>query len=377
MGDVITHIEKKPVRFVFDVDQVLEEKKPGDRVVLTVRRSQDGGPAVLDYEAVLAERPLELVRPEPLSKGELEPNPLSLLTSLVHLGGKDVALGQAEFAALPSLRNSNWEVEPLEGTHPGVEFRLRLDPAAMKRLGVTGDLEIVKRYRLAPAKQIKTGDGTNPLHHLRIELELRNRGSEPLDVSYRLDGPNGLTLEGWWYLSKIHHQMFASAGARDVLYRTAGQLEQMVGTSEVVKYAQKNTKAPDKPLFAESDEEKYRTIRYAAMDTQYFIAALIPDSEGEGRADLFRRGAATVLNDVAAKEKSLMRTSNVSYYFISPIATIAPGSSVQRNFVLYAGPKEPELLAAYGLQRRHLLRLVLVGCQTPLAVAALLLCHRW
>ena len=313
VGDVITHVEKKPVRFAVDIDQVLEEKKPGDRVALTVRRSQGGGPAVLDYEAVLAERPLELVGPEPLSKGELQPNPPSLLTSLVHLGGKDVPLGQAEFAQLPSLRNSNWDVKSIEGTYPGVEFRLRLDPAAMQRLGVTGDLEIVKRYRLAPAEQIKTVDGANPLHHLRIELELQNRGSEPLNVSYRLDGPNGLTLEGWWYLSKIHHQMFASAGARDILYRTAGQLEQMVGTSEVVKYAQKNTKAPDKPLFAESDEEKYRTVRYAAVDTQYFIAALIPDSEGPGRADLFRRGAVTVLSDLEAKEKSRMRTSNVSY----------------------------------------------------------------
>ena len=350
VGDVITHVEKKPVRFAVDVDQVLEEKKPGDRVALTVRRSQGGGPAVLDYEAVLAERPLELVGPEPLSKGELQPNPPSLLTSLVHLGGKDVPLGQAEFAQLPSLRNSNWEVKSIEGKYPSVEFRLHLDPAAMQRLGVTGDLEIVKRYRLAPAEQIKTVDGANPLHHLRIELELQNRGSEPLDVSYRLDGPNGLTLEGWWYLSKIHRQMFASAGARDILYRTAGQLEQMVGTSEVVKYAQKNTKAPDKPLFAESDEEQYRTVRYAAVDTQYFIAALIPDSEGAGRADLFRRGAVTVLNDMEAKEKSRLRTSNISYYLTSPVTTIAPGSSVRRDFVLYAGPKEPELLSAYGLQ---------------------------
>lgn len=350
VGDVITRIENRPVRFPFDLDQVLDQHKPGDRVALTVRRNQDGGPHELEYQAVLAERPLELVRPEPLARGAVAPDPPSLLTSVVHLGGKDVPLGQPEFAGIPSLRNSDWEVEELNGTHPGVEFRLRLDPAALKPLGITGDLEIVKRYRLAPADHIKTADGANALHHLQVEVELRNRGAEPLAVGYRLDGPNGLTLEGWWYLSKIHPHMFASAGARDVLYRTAGQLEQMVGTSEAVKYAQKNPKAPDKPLFAESDEEQYRTIRFAAMDTQFFLAALIPDSEGAGRSDLFRRGAVTVFNDVTAREKSLLRTANVSFYLVSPVTSIAPGSSLQHNFLLFAGPKDTRLLAAYGLE---------------------------
>ena len=158
-------------------------------------------------------------------------------------------------------------------------------------------------------------------------------------MSYRLDGPNGLTLEGWWYLSKIHRQMFASAGARDILYRTAGQLEQMVGTSEIVKYAQKNTKAPDKPLFAGIRRREVPDRSLRGRGHSILHCRLDSGQRRAGRADLFRRGAVTVLNDVEAKEKSRMRTSNVSYYLTSPVTTIAPGSSVRRDSCCMPAPK--------------------------------------
>ena len=40
---------------------------------------------------------------------------------------------------------------------------------------------------------------------------------EPQTVAYRLLGPTGLPLEGWWYSIKLHPEMFKGAGARGLL----------------------------------------------------------------------------------------------------------------------------------------------------------------
>lgn len=352
VGDIITQIDKRPMRQPADLADMLVEKHSGEKLHAVVRRIADGAAKEYEFEITVDERPFELVRPERISQNSPLSNPSSLLMSLVQIGSKEAALGEAELPALPSLRNKNWEVRPLDNNQPGVEFRFRLDTPTLAKLGVEGDLEIVKRYRLSPLKGSIDADGkdkSDVLHHLRIEVELVNHGTKPLPVAYRLDGPNGLTLEGWWYLSKINPHMFSSAGARDVIYRTDGALQQFVGNSDIIKYAQKNTKTPDRPIFAEGDDEKYRTLQYAGIDTQYFLAALIPQSDGPSQSRLFRRGATNVLSDLNAIDKARLRTTNVSFYVTSQPVTLQPGQSLKRNFILYAGPKEPNLLATYGL----------------------------
>jgi len=251
---------------------------------------------------------------------------------------------------LPSLRNSNWEVRIQKEPAPAVEFRFVLDSSWLAEIGAEGELEFVKRYRMAPAEGLAAGTSPSPGHHLQVELELVNRGSQPLKTSYRLDGPNGLPLEGWWYLSKIHPRMFASAGARDIVYGTAGQMLQLVGCPEIFSHAQKNPATPARSLFAESEDEPYRTLRYMAVDTQYFVAALLPQNKGPYKSDVFRRAAAMALGDPNLIPKARIKTANTSFHLVSPIETIEPGKSIRRDFLLYAGPKSPSLLTAYGLE---------------------------
>lgn len=349
VGDLLTQVDGRPVRQPSDLKQCLQNKRPGAKISLSIRRGEDAAAREIKYTLTLDDRPFELIRPEPVAPGGSMMNPPSLLMSLVQVGKKEIAQGEEELAGLPSLRTETWQMRRVEGAEPAIEFRFRLHPAELQTLGISGDLEIIKRYRLASGAGAQQPGAASPLHHLRVELELVNHGQEPLPVSYRLDGPNGLTLEGWWYLSKIHPHMFASAGARDVLFRTDGSLEQLIGCQEIVKYAQKNEKTPDKSLFAEGDDEKLRSLQYAAVDTQYFLAALLPEKNGSRQSAAFQRAATTVLSDLAAIEKARLRTANVSFYVTSPVASLQPGKSLQQNFLLYAGPKAPDQLAPYGL----------------------------
>ena len=48
---------------------------------------------------------------------------------------------------------------------------------------VDGDLEVIKRYRLAPLKgEAKTAGQL--LHHLQFELEFVNHGAKPLPIAF-------------------------------------------------------------------------------------------------------------------------------------------------------------------------------------------------
>ena len=349
VGDVLTKVDGKPLRDPADLRAWLREKKVGDTVRLTARRDVGGKAVTTDLMVRLDEKPLELIGPEPLEAGETAPQPLSLLCSLDQVGKAQPDPGSDELPGLPSLRRSTWDVKFLPGPAAGVEFRFVIDAADLQPLGVQGPLEIIKRYRLGAATDIQTPPQKSPVHHLKVELEVINRGQSPIPVACRLDGPNGLPLEGWWYLTKIHPEWFRSAGARDVVFRTAGDVFRLVGCSDICAHAQKNPKAPAKPLFAEGDSRDLRTLRYAGVDTPYFVAAVIPWSKGGDGSRVFRRAAAMPLGDLAAKDKARLRTANVSFQLITPAVTLGPGESEQRDFLLFAGPKEKNLLAAYEL----------------------------
>ena len=159
VGDVITHVEKKPVRLAVDVDQVLEEEKPGDRVALTVRRSQGGGPAVLDLRRRAGRTSSGIGWSGAAIEGgtAAEPSIPADLADPSRGQGCASGAGRVRPTTVAAQQQLGRQIDRREIS--GRRVRLRLDPAAMQRLGVTGDLEIVKRYRLAPAEQIKTSTG--------------------------------------------------------------------------------------------------------------------------------------------------------------------------------------------------------------------------
>lgn len=360
VGDVIVAADETPIATLADLADFLGEslpgqeykpehgKKPGQKIELTVRRQVGAEVRELPFTVTLSKRPMQIVQPEWTNPQDLSTrqDPSFLLT-LESVGRKSIGARGEEIAGLPSLYHEPWDVEEIEN---GVEFRFRLNETEMARLGGGGPLEIVKRYRLvpAPADAPRTTTG----YHLDFDIEIHNLGQEEQTVAYRLNGPNGLPLEGWWYINKIHPKMFQSAGARDVIWKRLGYNYTVFGAPWIVKQYEKEQPRP--ALFtAQGAGGDLIEMGNAGVDTQYFAASLIParDDKEDAAADryAYQAGWAVALGDLDRQDASRHKTTNVSFRLASTPKEIAPGEKYRESFTLFAGPKHPTIMAAYGL----------------------------
>ena len=353
VGDVIVKVDGLAVRSAADAEDALRRTRPGDEVELTVTRPEHGQPVSLTFTAVLTQQPLSIIRPE--TNAELnQQDPLSFLLSLESIGTKAAESGNSELPHLPSLRNSNWEVQPLPAVNdqPGVEFRFRLEDDQLQQIGARGPLEIVKRYRLAHTPSEELANSKFRSYHLTLEVELRNLSEENQQITYRLDGPTGLPLEGWWYSTKIHPAWFASAGARDVIWKTSNTGFGLKGTPEIYSEAQKAHEKkllPGIPLFADS---RPQPVDFVGVDTQYFSVVMKPDETAPGTPPIFRTATAVPAGEwVEMKNKARIKTMDVCYRLVSEPQTLAPGKSLRQSYTVFAGPKLPALLDQYELGR--------------------------
>ena len=353
MGDIIQQIDDQTIQTADDAQQYLATRKPGQTVNIQVLRpSETAKPLVESFSVVLSERPLSVAGPEvnPDSLLGLQ-DQLSFLFSLERIGGKSVPRGEVEIPKLPSLRTDNWEVRELAdtGTGPAVEFRFRLKEADLKKIGVGGALEVVKRYRLTPTQADQINDNAAPSYHLTMDLELHNVGSEEQQIAFRLDGPTGLPKEGWWYSNKIHSRFMKAAGIRDVLWSTPTGGRGLIGATKIykdIKEAEENGQAPSITLFSDTSPQ---TVNYIGVDTPYFAVVLQPE---EGSSLQFEKALAIAAGDVGTKKKSKPKTTNSTFRLISEPQTLAPGGApYTQRFTIFAGPKQPTLLADYGLDR--------------------------
>jgi YidC/Oxa1 family membrane protein insertase len=354
-GDVIQQIDSQAVETPDDLQQILAATEPGQTVELQVLRTGEQGASATEmFAAVLTERPLSIVDREtnPDSPG-IDPDQLSLLFSLESVGPSKVPRGRDEFADLPSLRDSNWQIELPEGdpAEPVVEFRFRLSPNDLQAIDQSGELELVKRYRLAVLPAEARDDSLFPAYHLALDLEIRNAGSQEQQVAFRLDGPTGLPIEGWWYSNKIHPRFMAAAGARDVVWNTPEGGRGLIGGSQIykeTKEAEEKNQAPAITLFAEVAPQP---VEYIGVDTQYFAVVLQSDLEDEPSPTEFQQALAIAAGEVGEKKKSRPKTTNATFRLISQPLTIPPGGAYTEHFTVFSGPKQPALLEAYGLER--------------------------
>jgi YidC/Oxa1 family membrane protein insertase len=257
---------------------LLAESRPEQEITLQVRRGEAAPQAMT---ATLKRRPFAVVRTEienfrsredDLPQGFVD-RP-SFLLKLSSLGDKkfdspdlkriaaSLAEGKAvtpleqqqlEFAnrIATLLEQGNWQLNRPNDTT--VEFT--------RPIGELG-LTMVKRYTLAPVPAESRGQENFPGYHLQLEIELRNVSAEPLLVSYRLDGPTGMTTEGWWYAHKIS-RTWSTAGLRDVVVRFDGRPVVQLSASAI----------------AEGDVEPMgegNALAFAGVDGQYFSAIVIP-----------------------------------------------------------------------------------------------------
>jgi YidC/Oxa1 family membrane protein insertase len=347
VGDVITKANGQPVEVANFETWLKKNTRPEQRIVLTVERTGLAKP--VEYTALLRRRPLEVVKPEnhvyPTPEGGVDvlpTDPLSLLLSLDAVGPQSIRAGASEIAGLPSLLKSNWEIDD-QGEN-FVQFSFTLDDAALKAIDRTGGLKIVKRYELATSD--KENDPAN--YHVNLRIEIQNLGKETETVAYRLQGPTGLPLEGWWYSTKLHPEWFAGAGARDVVW-SVGNDHNLVGCPLIVSNAKERIEENEPPKYDLLKGDVAVAIDYAGGDTQFFASAILPQDISPTEPLKFSHADALPVQDVMAVPKNRIRTVNTSVLLVSDVWHVAPGESLKHEYKVFFGPKDPTVLGEYGL----------------------------
>jgi YidC/Oxa1 family membrane protein insertase len=361
VGDVIVRLGEHGVLGPESLADALAATKPGDSVELTVRRNDK----LLSLTATLGWRPLEVIRPEgsdPLGQRD----PLSFLVTLAQID--DHVLPKPELAspekaaeekydaqkAKPRpdldrelagvrLREANWEL--VESTATKVVFSRVLKP---------WDLEVRKVYELArrsegDAASQSPGEG----YHLTLRVEIVNRGKEKHKVSYALDGPTGLPVEGYWYANKVSRG-WGMAGIRDVAVSIRGNTPSLITATSIADgtWGKLTTNWVD-------------PIHYVGVDAQYFSVVMLPQqAEGE---DWIAEGWPMRVGAVDAVWHNKV---NTSFRLVSEPHELAPGAQISQSYRVFAGPKVPDVLAHYGLDE-----LVYYGWFSPVAKVLIHLLH--
>jgi YidC/Oxa1 family membrane protein insertase len=346
-GDVITKIDEVQITDSRGLIAALEETKPNEQVEVTVLR----GGQLKTLSATLGRMPAQVIRPE---KGTLplwvvkpgNHDPLSLLFTLDEVDKVRVAEEEEELPGV-RLRSANWK-----GSQPNphtVEF---------ERTVPRYNLKVIKRYQLAKADPEL--DEPQAAYHLTFTVDLHNLDEKRTrDVAYQVDGPNGLPIEGWWYLNRISTE-WGSVGTRDVALRFEGMPATLISSPSI---------AADDVSTELRNESADAPLVYAGVDSQYFAAVLLPQRE-EGTTWLSEIKHLLVgqVPDEAARHK----LTNVSARLVSNSIKLEPGQSKSHTYKLFVGPKQPALLAQYGTDSTTLDDLVYFGWAIWGVVAAFL-----
>ncbi len=331
LGDVITKFGGTVTPDPRALAAALATTRPGQGVAVEFVR--DGQTLVRD--AVLARRPLEVVRPEyrtrPVSDPDAEPiDPLSFRLSLENRDGRRRSEPLVELPG-QELADRDWQVDAASDSSR-VRFTRRLP----------GGLVVAKEYRLVkPAGDAVGGE--------RLELLVELTGGErPARIVYALDGPTGLPTEGWWYTSRVARD-WGTLAVRDVAMRFAGEHSTLISG---LKMADGSL---DHPASAVRDG---KPLSFAGVDALYFAAALIPSATGD-QMPLLDEVRPLVVGEVppAAKRKLV----DVTCRLVSKELTVEPGSTLAHRYEIFAGPKKPDLLAAFGLKAATMDDLVYYG----------------
>lgn len=346
-GDrIVSYTDKDantPLSTASDLRDATAKYKPGETLTLQIVR---GDQAPADREIKLARRPLEVIRPEAenvLMRLDSLPftvkSPPSFQFTFEQLGNKkldsledisrilqaadetgDASPAIREELEEVELRESNWQIVSRDETQ--VTFRKRLPKH---------NLEVEKRYRLQPVPQDEKSDKTYPGYDLTLDIVIRNLGDQGLPLRYRLDGPNGLPIEGWWYSNKVG-RTWSAAGIRDVVARHVGNDTVQIGPSEI-------TKGDTEPL-------QGPPLAFTGVDAQYFSAVLLPEKPAIEDAWIDEVRCLSLSPKPKARSNDA-RYANVTCRLISHPQTLSAGSTLEHSYTIFAGPKRPELLANY------------------------------
>jgi len=319
-GDLIVAMAiDKTTRKISNVKQfraAMRRTKPKGEIQLTVLR----GGKKLTKQVVLRRRPLQLIRPE----GK---DPLSFLLTLQRFGDEELSREEGEDTVDVGgqlegldLWDANWEVVKTADAE-----------AAFRRVLPKRGLEITKTYRLATVPRDEINNGNFMAYHLLLDIEIRNVGDRTHEVAYQLDGPTGLPDEGAWYARKSG-RTWGAAGLRDV----------------VVSFDHLTPSVVNCPKIAKGDVAppwQDQSLTFIGVDAQYFSVVMIPEKDNP--ADIwFARSQPLRVGPVDPK---MLNITDISCRMISKPGELKPGDRIEHHFMVFAGPKMPDLLAHYGL----------------------------
>jgi YidC/Oxa1 family membrane protein insertase len=326
VGDVIATVGGTATPDPETLLKTLATMKPGQRVAIEVER--DGRKEA--REVVLGRRPLEVVRPEyrtlPIDDPDGRPHdPLSFRLSLE---SRDGARRGEPLGEIPGqeLADRDWVVEKADGN--GVRFATELPSG----------LRVAKEYRLLADGQ----DG----YRLDLVIEF-GAGDRESRVVYALDGPTGLPTEGWWYTARVARD-WGTLAVRDVAMRFVGEQSTLVSGLKLAEAAVAPAGDAMPPATAVREE---KPLSFAGVDALYFASALIPATEGP-EAPALEEVRPLVVGDVpAAARRKLV---DVTCRLVSREVVVPPGGTVKHRYGVFAGPKKPELLAAFGADKARM-----------------------
>jgi YidC/Oxa1 family membrane protein insertase len=353
---------------LFKLDKRLSNQPAGRSIELKVQRDSTPTEAeaeqaiapgkLLTFVCTLTERPLDVLRAEDDFKSEQVNgnDPIaSCATTLATVDKVSIEEGEYSILGLEKTLKGNWNVKQLEmAKGMGVEYTISLQEY-LKLSGVKANLELVKQYRLLPTTtwSDRTRDPKVREHHIELTTIVRNLDDQPHSVSIRQEGLNGISLEGWWYPTKISPFFFNAAGARDIIVSDGFKSHSLFTTRSIVSHAISFPSDPDTPLFGRADNLAKRSVNYIGLDTQSFTAAMLPGTSDAGAMSNLMRGKATVHNsvftDLIKLPSSKQQATNVGFWFETDVNTIPAGGEWKLDYQIFAGPKDPELLSAYKL----------------------------
>lgn len=343
VGDAIVSFEQEPVVLVSDFQRLLIDSKPGTSVALGVIRDKEEKTVSVD----LADKPMEIMRPEPDTFASGMPSPESFRFSL------RVPKGMDWTTIDPGMVHGNWEAEKtnVDGL-PALSFSYVISEDKMKAAGLSGSIKVTRLYWLPEVSEEERFDSSSRTSHIKTRILIENVSDKQQEVAFQLDGPTGTPTEGWWYVNKIHGRPWAigyTAGTRDVTGSSEYKRYVFMGGPEISGNLLATRPIIQNIFHADIPEDQL--INYVGVDTQYFNVSLLPVESESNTEDVYRcySGIAGVSGGMPPKrDKKKQRLADCTFLLFDRV-DLEPGATYSQDFEIFAGPKDPKLLRAYGL----------------------------
>jgi YidC/Oxa1 family membrane protein insertase len=338
------------------LEVALRSTKPGKSVGLLIQRGKDRLPTI---DVTLIRRPLEAIRPErkkpdidwfengPLDAINLKENsPLSFLMTLQGVDDKnpnnlppdidaDAKWEEELTREMPgvSLRSANWHIDSVSREHADGPATKVVFSCPVPQYHLT----IIKSYELVKVEGDPATEPDAKAYNLVLSLQAVNNDTKRHEIAYRLDGPNGLPVEGAWFVTSKVGRTWAGEGLRDVIYELA---KSDVSVATAMQLSDKFHK-----VIGESTEFTDHPPLFYGVDAQYFSVVMLPV---QSTAVTIERALGFRMGEVAEQRKTL---TNTSFRLISKMIPLEPDNKpvTLARYEVFAGPKRPALLAKYDL----------------------------